>query len=49
MNQHLRLLAALVWIQHNGKLDMPEAIKIAEAALAEADLQAAFKTDEPVQ
>jgi hypothetical protein len=45
----LRLLAAQVWVQHNGKLDMPAALKIAEAALAEVDLQIAFKTDGPVQ
>jgi hypothetical protein len=49
MNNDLRLLAALVWIQHNGKLDMPAAIRIAESALAEVDLQLAFKTDGPVQ
>jgi len=49
MNNDLRFLAAVVWIQHNGKLDMPAAIKIAEATLAEVDLQLAFKTDGSVQ
>jgi len=45
----LRLLAAQVYCQHNGKLPMPDAIKVAEAALAEVDLQLACRTLGPVQ
>ncbi len=45
----LRLLAACVWVQHNGKLAMPAALNIAETALVEVDLQLAFRTDEPTQ
>jgi hypothetical protein len=38
VNNNLLLLTAMIFAQHNGKLDIAEAAQVAEAALHEAEL-----------